>query len=442
MGKSILVIDDDRLIRSFISTILKEDGHHIEEAGSGRSGLDKLRTADFELVITDLRMSDISGMDVLREGRNIRPEARWIIITAYGSIENAVEAMKMGASDYLTKPFGSPDELRHVVRRVLKEVEQEQKLSLMSEELGKQYPPPAMIFLGNRMDSVRRLVEEVAPTPATVLITGPSGTGKELVARLIHRLSPRKDGPFVSVHCAALAETLLESELFGHERGAFTGATATRKGRFELADGGTLFLDEIGDIALAIQVKLLRILQEREFERVGGTKLISVDTRIISATNRDLKSAVADGRFREDLYYRLNVFPIALPTLKERSEAILPLAEYFASKFGASFGKKISGITEAAKAALFAYRWPGNIRELQNVMERAVILSGGVIDITQFNLETAQGATDAADGLLKLGEKELIRKTLLETRGNRRKAAELLGISLRTLQYRIKEYEL
>jgi len=442
MGKSILVIDDDRLIRSSISTILKEDGHHIEEAGSGRSGLDKLRASYFDLVITDLRMPDISGMDVLREGRNIRPEAHWIIITAYGSIENAVEAMKMGASDYLTKPFGSPDELRHVVRRVLKEVEQEQKISLMSEELGKQYPPPEMIFLGNKMDSVRRLVEEVAPTPATVLITGSSGTGKELVARLIHRLSPRKDGPFISVHCAALAETLLESELFGHERGAFTGATSTRKGRFELADGGTLFLDEIGDIAPAIQVKLLRILQEREFERVGGTKLISVDTRIISATNKDLKSAVADGRFREDLYYRLNIFPIALPTLKERSEAILPLAEYFALKFSASFGKKISGFTETAKAALSAYRWPGNIRELQNVMERAVILSGGVIDIMQLNIETSPGATDTANGLLKLGEKELIRKTLLETKGNRRKAAEMLGISLRTLQYRIKEYEL
>ena len=442
MGKSILVIDDDRLIRSFISAILKEDGHHIEEAGNGRSGLEKLRTADFELVITDLRMPDISGMDVICEGRNIRPEARWIIITAYGSIESAVEAMKMGASDYLTKPFGSPDELRHVVRRVLKEVEQEQKLSLMSEELGKQYPPPEMIFLGNRMDSIRRLVEEVAPTPATVFITGSSGTGKELVARLIHQLSPRKDGPFVGVHCAALAETLLESELFGHERGAFTGATSARKGRFELADGGTLFLDEIGDIAPSIQVKLLRILQEKEFERVGGTKSLSVDTRIISATNMDIKSAVAGGRFREDLYYRLNVFPIRLPTLKERSEAILPLAQYFALKFGTSFGKKISGFTEDAKAALFAYRWPGNIRELQNVIERAVILSSGLIDITQLNLETSLGATDAADGLLKLGEKELIRKTLLETKGNRREAAEMLGISLRTLQYRIKQYEL
>ena len=442
MRKSILVIDDDRLIRSFISTILKEDGHRIEEAENGRSALEKLRKADFELVITDLRMPDISGMDVLCQGRNIRPEARWIIITAYGSVESAVEAMKMGASDYLTKPFGSPDELRHVVRRVLKEIEQEQKLSLISEELGKQYPPPEMIFLGNRMDSIRRLVEEVAPTPATVFITGSSGTGKELVARLIHQLSPRKDGPFVGVHCAALAETLLESELFGHERGAFTGATSTRKGRFELADGGTLFLDEIGDIAPSIQVKLLRILQEREFERVGGTKSLSVDTRIISATNMDLKSAVAGGRFREDLYYRLNVFPIALPTLKERSEAILPLAQYFALKFGASFGKKISGFTEDAKSALFAYRWPGNIRELQNVIERAVILSSGVIDITQLNLETSTGATDAADGLLKLGEKELIRKTLLETKGNRREAAERLGISLRTLQYRIKQYEL
>jgi DNA-binding NtrC family response regulator len=327
MGKFVLVVDDDRLIRSFISTILKEDGHNVEEAGTGRGGLEKLRGADFDLVITDLRMPDISGLDVLREGKNIRPEARWIIITAYGSIGNAVEAMKVGASDYLTKPFGSPDELRHVVRRVLKEAEQEQRLSLMSEELGKHYPPTEMIFLGSRMEPIRRLVEEVAPTTATVLLMGPSGTGKELVARLIHQLSPRRECPFVSVHCAALAESLLESELFGHERGAFTGATSTRKGRFELADGGTLFLDEIGDITPAIQVKLLRILQEKEFERVGGSKSIIVDTRIISATNRDLKSAVAAGRFREDLYYRLNVFPIALPTLKERSEVILHLAE-------------------------------------------------------------------------------------------------------------------
>ena len=442
MGKSILVVDDDRLVRSFISTILKEDGHRVEEAESGRSGLEKFQGADFDLVVTDLRMPDLSGLDLIREGRKLRPESRWIIITAYGSIGNAVEAMKVGASDYLTKPFGSPEELRHVVRRVLREADQEQKLSFLSEELGKQYPPSELIFLGKTMGPVRRLVEEVAPTPATVLVAGPSGTGKELVARLIHQLSPRRDGPFVGVHCAALAETLLESELFGHERGAFTGATAMRKGRFELADGGTLFLDEIGDVTPAIQVKLLRVLQEKQFERVGGNRAVSVDVRIISATHRDLRSAVAEGRFRDDLYYRLNVFPIVLPSLKERSEAILPLAEYFAKKFGASFGKKIPGFTEDAKNALASYGWPGNIRELQNVIERAVILSAGTIDASLLNLETESDRRDLAEGLLKSNERELIRKTLEETDGNRRKAAEVLGISLRTLQYRIKEFGL
>jgi DNA-binding NtrC family response regulator len=442
MGKFILVVDDDRLVRSFISTILKEDGHRVEEAESGQSGLQKFQAADFDLVVTDLRMPDLSGLDLIREGRKLRPESRWIIITAYGSIGNAVEAMKVGASDYLTKPFGSPEELRHVVRRVLREADQEQKLSLLSEELGKQYPPSELIFLGKIMGPVRRLVEEVASTPATVLVVGPSGTGKELVARLIHQLSPRRDGPFVGVHCAALAETLLESELFGHERGAFTGATAMRKGRFELADGGTLFLDEIGDITPAIQVKLLRVLQEKQFERVGGNRAVTVDVRIISATHRDLRSAVTEGRFRDDLYYRLNVFPILLPSLKERSEAILPLAEYFATKFGASFGKRISGFTEDAQNALISYGWPGNIRELQNVIERAVILSAGEIDASLLNLETESDRRDLAEGLLKSNERELIRKTLEETDGNRRKAAEVLGISLRTLQYRIKEFGL
>ena len=246
MKKSILVVDDDPLIRSFIATILREEGHRVEEAASGRAGLEKFQAAEFDLVVTDLRMPDLSGLDLIREGRKLRPESRWVIITAYGSIGNAVEAMKVGASDYLTKPFGSPEELRHVIRRVLKEADQERKLSLLAEELGRQYPPAELIFLGKAMAPVRRLVEEVAPTPATVLVTGPSGTGKELVARLIHQWSPRRDGPFVGVHCGALAETLLESELFGHEKGAFTGATAMRKGRFELADGGTLFLDEIG----------------------------------------------------------------------------------------------------------------------------------------------------------------------------------------------------
>ena len=442
MKKSILVVDDDPMIRSFLSTILKEEGHRVEEAESGRSGLAKFQAAEFDLVVTDLRMPDLSGLDLIREGRKLRPESRWVIITAYGSIGNAVEAMKVGASDYLTKPFGSPEELRHVIRRVLKEADQERRLSLLAEELGRHYPPAELIFLGKAMAPVRRLVEEVAPTPATVLVTGPSGTGKELVARLIHQWSPRRDGPFVGVHCGALAETLLESELFGHERGAFTGATAMRKGRFELADGGTLFLDEIGDVSPAIQVKLLRVLQEKQFERVGGTRTLTVDVRIISATHRDLRAAVAEGRFREDLYYRLSVFPIELPPLKERGDAILPLAEYFAAKFGAAFGKRVPSLSEDAKSALVSYGWPGNIRELQNVIERAVILSAGTIEASQLNLDSEPDRRGAAEGLLKSSERELIRKALEESGGNRRKAAEVLGISLRTLQYRIKEFGL
>ncbi len=442
MGKSILVVDDDRLLRSFMTTVLKEDGHRVEAAASGREGLAKFQSGDFDLVLTDLRMPDISGLDLIREGRAFRPEARWIIITAYGSIGNAVEAMKVGASDDLTKPFSDPEELRRVVRRVLKEADQEQKLSLLTEELGRQYPPAELIFLGKSMEPIQRMVEEVAPTTATVRVSGPSGTGKELVSRMIHQLSPRRDGPFVSVHCAALAESLLESELFGHEKGAFTGATALRKGRFELADGGTLFLDEIGDISPAIQVKLLRVLQEKSFERVGGNRIVTVDVRIISATHRDLKAAVAEGRFREDLYYRLNVFPILLPSLSQRREAIVPLAEYFAAKYGRSFGKRIEGISEDGKRALLAYSWPGNIRELQNVLERAVILSAGVIDASLLNLETEPERRELAEGLLKTNERELIQKALEETGGNRRKAAELLGISVRTLQYRLKEYGL
>ena len=442
MGKSILIVDDDELMRSFLFTILKEEGHHTEVAGNGKEGLAKLLATEFDLVITDLRMPDISGLDLMREGGKDKPDTRWIVITAFGSIENAVEAVKAGASDYLTKPFQNPDELRHVIRRVLREAEAEQTISLLVEELGRQFPPVDMIFLGKKMQQIYRMVQEVAPTPATVLISGPSGTGKELVARVIHQLSPWQKKPFVAVHCAALAETLLETELFGHERGAFTGAVATRKGRFELADNGTLFLDEIGEVAPSVQVKLLRVLQEREFERVGGMKSISVDVRVISATNKDLKTEVSSGRFREDLFYRLNVFPISLPPLVERREAILPLAEFFSKKFAVTFGKKIDGFTPSAKSALLEYDWPGNIRELQNVIERTLILSGREIDAHHLNLETPTATPPPAEGLLKTRERETIRKILSEVGGNRKKAAEILGISIRTLQYRIKEYGL
>jgi len=442
LARSILIVEDDPGMRALVATILREEGHRVEEAQNGTEGLAAFKAGDFDLVITDLRLPGLSGTDLLRQGKEEKPEVRWIIITAFGSIAGAVEAMRAGASDYLTKPFHNPDELRHVVRRVLKEVDSERTIALLAEELGRNFPPLEMIFLGERMQQVHRLVREVAATPATVLISGPSGTGKELVARVIHRLSPRRERPFVAVHCAALAESLLESELFGHERGAFTGAVAAHKGRFELADGGTVFLDEVGEVPPRVQVKLLRVLQERAFERVGGTRLLCVDVRILSATNKDLKAEVAAGRFREDLYYRLHVFPLALPRLADRPEAILTLAQYFAGKFAGSFGKKTSGFTPAAEKALLAYAWPGNIRELQNVIERAIILSSGEIDAAQLNLEAAEQTPPASEGLLATNERAAIQKVLAEVGGNRKQAARILGISLRTLQYRLKEYGL
>jgi len=442
MSKRILIVDDDGPMRSFLCTVLGEEGYRLEEARNGTEGLAMLSASDFDLVVTDLRMPGLSGLDLMLEGKKARPEALWVVITAYGSIGNAVEAMRSGASDYLTKPLRDPDELRHVVRRVLREAESEAKIHLLSEELGRQFPPAETIFLGEKMAQVRKLVQDVAPAEATVLITGQSGTGKELIARMVHNLSPRREGSFIPVHCAALAESLLESELFGHERGAFTGAVSARKGRFELADGGTIFLDEVGEISPAVQVKLLRVLQEREFERVGGMRSISVDVRIIAATNRDLKEEVAAGRYREDLYYRLNVFPITLPPLADRREAILPLADYFLKKFSVASGKTVDRFTPEARTAMENYPWPGNVRELQNVIERAVILAQGEIDARHLNLEPPRAPVVPVESILKANETETIRKVLAEVGGNRKRAAHILGISLRTLQYRIKEFGL
>jgi DNA-binding NtrC family response regulator len=441
VSRAILVVEDDALMRSFLVDVLTAEGHRVASATDGRDGLTRVEREAWDLVITDLKMPGLDGLALLREGRKARPEARWVVITAHGSIESAVEAMKAGATDYLLKPFKNPDEVRLVARRALREAESEARITLLSEELGQDFPPAELIFLGAAMEQLQPLVRNVASTTASVLLTGASGTGKEVLARVIHAWSPRRDQPFVAVNCAALAESLLETELFGHERGAFTGAVAARKGRFELADGGTLFLDEVGEIAASAQVKLLRVLQERVIERVGGIRPVPVDVRVIAATNRDLKALVAEGKFREDLYYRLNVFPLRLPSLAERADAVLPLAEFFRSKFSARFGKQVDRFSDTAQGGLRKYRWPGNIRELQNVVERAVILARGEIELGHLNLEQEDVCPPGRGGL-KGVERETIERILRETSGNRRKAATQLGISVRTLQYRLKEYGL
>jgi len=441
MGRSVLVVEDDALMRSFIADVLDGAGYRVELAGDAEAALALLGREPFDLVITDLKMPGLDGLELLRRGKAVRAESRWVMITAHGSIGTAVDAMKAGASDFLLKPFESPEQLRLVAQRVLREADTETRVGLLVEEAGRDFPPEGLIFAGAAMEALRSPVREVAPTTATVLLTGASGTGKEVIARVIHAWSPRRERPFVPVHCAALAESLLESELFGHERGAFTGASAARKGRFEMADGGTLFLDEIGEIAPAVQVKLLRVLQERVVERVGGGRAVPVDVRVIAATNRDLRAMVAEGTFREDLYYRIDVFPLRLPSLAERPDAILPLAGHFLARYAARFGKKVDRFSEAARGGLLHYGWPGNIRELQNVVERAVILARGEIDLGDLNLERPEPCPPA-EGALRNLERETIERILRESGGNRRRAAEALGISLRTLQYRIKEYGL
>ena len=441
MGRSVLVVEDDALMRSFIADVLDGAGYRVELAGDAEAALALLGREPFDLVITDLKMPGLDGLELLRRGKAVRAESRWVMITAHGSIGTAVDAMKAGASDFLLKPFESPEQLRLVAQRVLREADTETRVGLLVEEAGRDFPPEGLIFAGAAMEALRSPVREVAPTTATVLLTGASGTGKEVIARVIHAWSPRRERPFVPVHCAALAESLLESELFGHERGAFTGASAARKGRFEMAEGGTLFLDEVGEIAPAVQVKLLRVLQERVVERVGGGRAVPVDVRVIAATNRDLRAMIAAGTFREDLYYRIDVFPLRLPSLAERPDAVLPLAGHFLARYAARFGKKVDRFSEAARGGLLHYGWPGNIRELQNVVERAVILARGEIDLGDLNLERPEPCPPA-EGALRNLERETIERILRESGGNRRRAAEALGISLRTLQYRIKEYGL
>lgn len=440
MKPSILIVDDEPGQRQFINGTLARD-YEIAAAANGREASELLLHRSFSLVITDERMPEMGGMELLSWIRENSPETPVIVLTAYGSVETAVLAIKRGAQEYLTKPLKSPEELRLIVAKVLQSRSIKNRSELHREETEAALPAD-VIAESEPMKRIFHLAAQVAPQPTTVLLTGESGTGKEVLARFIHRRSPRGDSAFVAVNCAALPETLLESELFGHEKGAFTGATQIRRGRFEMADGGTLFLDEVAEMGMGVQAKLLRVLQEQRFERIGGDRTIAVDVRVVAATNRDLSASIADKSFRQDLYYRLNVFPIHIPPLRERRDDILPLALSFVGKISRRMGRAGASISPEAQELIQGYDWPGNARELANAIERALIVSSsGAIEVD--DLPMRQDIRDSGEtraGLLAQIERTAILEALARHQGDRRAACEELGISLRTLQYRLKEY--
>ena len=453
-GASIMVIDDEPLMRMTVQDALAAEGFGVMTAETGRKGIDLFKNKHVDVLITDLRLPDMDGIEILKEVKAVNPAIQVILITGFGSIDSAVNAMKEGASDYLTKPFAM-DELLLIIKRILRMKQLEEENVSLRKKVEERYGLEGLVGKSPQMLKLYELIETVAQTDTTVLISGESGTGKELAANAIHFQSPRKKGPFVKVNCAALPETLLESELFGHEKGAFTGALRQRKGRFEMADGGTLFLDEIGDISLGVQVKLLRVLQERQFERVGGNETLSVDVRLICATQKDLKDEIRKGAFREDLYYRLNVVPIALPPLRERREDVLLLADHFIDKFSKKMGKEITGLTGDAKTLLLKYPFPGNIRELENMLERAIaLIKGKVIQAEDLPDELCGQPSSIQDvcnrirgskplaSATKLFEKEYIQSVLEKTQGKKGQAADTLGISRKTLWEKIKELEI
>ncbi len=439
----ILVVDDERHLTALLGRILTQSGYQVKTASSGISAIGKIDDFSPNLVITDLKMPDINGLDLLRKVRSERPEIDFIILTAYATVENAVEAIKEGALDYLIKPLKDPDELRMAVSRVVERQNLMAVDTLWRNQLSEGLPPTDVLFAG--MEEVWIEVQHVAGTDATILLQGESGTGKSLVAKAIHHLSGRK-GPFVELNCAAIPETLIESELFGHEKGAFTGAVNAKRGKFELAQNGTMFLDEIGEMPLSAQAKFLRILQEKAFERVGGTTTLNTSARIIAATNQDLMAGIREKRFREDLYYRLNVFPINLPPLRNRLESVQVLTDYLVRSISMRVGKKVSEISKDTLRQIKSYEWPGNVRELHNVIERAIILSRDsrltLPSLTTSPVEIAPGSATKRLRSLRDLEKEAIEETIRETDGHRRNAAKILGISIRTLQYKLKEYGL
>lgn len=441
----ILVVDDEANAREALAELLREEGYEVETASDGRKALMLLERFDADVVLTDLKMPEIDGLELINRAREIHPNLTFVVMTAFGSIDTAVEAIKRGAENYLTKPLDL-SAVTALVERALEKSLLVREAARLREQVGSRLSVPGIIGDHPSMQRVLKTVEQVANSRATVLVSGETGTGKELIAAAIHHLSNRRDKPFVRLNCAALAESLLESELFGHERGAFTGAQMRREGRFKQADGGTLFLDEISEIPLSTQVKLLRFLQERAFERVGGNETLSVDVRVIAATNRDLKKAMEAKAFREDLYYRLDVVRIDLPPLRARPSDIPMLAHHFLRKYARENGREIVGFTDEAIRALLSYSWPGNVRELENAIERAVVLSNeerlGVESFERTNSLAHAGDLSALIPGISLKEIEriAIEKTLAATNGSRAKTAEILGISRRTLQYRLKEW--
>jgi two-component system, NtrC family, response regulator AtoC len=447
-GKRILLIDDEEMIRDLLREMLHRKGYTIETAENGKGALALLEANAYDLVITDLRLPDISGMKVLAEAKKKSPDLGVIMITGYGSIKNAVKAMKQGAFDYITKPFDL-EEIEMVVQKYFQFVNLVDENAYLRSELDRKFSFSNIVGTSAPMLRVFDQIRMVAKSRATVMLQGASGTGKELVARAIHYNSDRRNAAFVTTNCAAMPEGLVESELFGHEKGAFTGAYRMTKGRFESAHGGTLLLDEVSEIGLALQAKLLRVLQEREIERVGGGKPIPVDVRIIATTNRDLRKSVESGQFREDLYYRLNVVPIYLPSIAERREDIPLLIHHFTKKFSAENGRPIRGVSEDAMQMLARRDWPGNVREIENCMERAVVMCGLDVELLESShfhfgdsLSPAQPQTgeETPAKTLEEAEKNMILKTLQENDDNRTKTAEILGISVRTLRNKLNEY--
>lgn len=435
----ILVVDDEQSFLLLLSKILKAEGYAVTTTNSPEKAIELSKSLSPNLVITDLKMPGIDGITMMRL---IGSGPDFLVITAYAEVDTAVEAMKLGAVDYITKPLKSPEELRKTVFNIYERQRLRAENEFLKSTQVSEMPPLDVVFAD--MHKVLKDIQDVAPTNATVIIYGETGTGKSLIARVIHYLSQRR-GPFVDINCAAIPENLLESELFGYEKGAFTGATSQKKGKFELADDGTIFLDEVSEMSLALQAKFLKILQEKSFERLGSVDTIKTNARVIAATNRDLKQMVAEKRFREDLYYRLNVFPIHLPPLRERKTALPKIADYLAKSLSARLGKPTMNLDELSMQRLRDYHWPGNIRELENVIERAIIVSKGqYISIPELDGSEGFGSTKDIESLGSLQEleKTAIEKTLALVGGNRRQAAQRLGISLRTLQYKIKEYGL